>query len=281
MKSLFKYIDTFQIVTFSISAIVSLGLLVVTRDMESVTIGFVLAALFQTFDLQIRHNQSNEQLLQATTLSHSLFHDEWLMKHIRQIVNNYQSVDKSEIQREFFFEKARAAIEECASGLAGLSMGRFSTTREEQMLILEELMRTAHVQARGVSHIDFKEWWYSEIGRSYLLENEHDIRKGIHIIRIFIAPKDRIQELKELVIEQHNVGVEVWVAIQEEQPPELLESYVIFDESIVSKSQLILGGQFHRANVTADLYEVKRMINNFNWLLRNSRKAKDVFQLEQ
>ncbi|MGC8799887.1 MAG: hypothetical protein ACP5UR_06545 [Chloroflexus sp.] len=67
------------------------------------------------------------------------------------------------------------------------------------------------------------------------------------------------------------------MAIEEEQPPELLESYLIIDDAIVSKSQLILGGQFQRAIVTADSHEVKKMIHNFHWLLRNSRKVEDVF----
>mgnify|MGYP005863037995 CR=1 FL=1 len=281
MKAQFKNLDTLQVVGFVISAGVSAALLVVGQDtVASLTLGFVLAALTQLFDLQKRHGDSEERILQASTLSETLFHDEWLLKHTRQIVEAYQSVNKGEVQREFFLEKARTAIDDCSSILVGLSKGHVSITREEQMVVLEELLRTARAQARGVSYIAFREWWQTQVGKSYLQENERAVNKGIHIIRIFVAPKDRFHELKELVIEHRKAGVEVYVAIEEEQPPELLESYLIVDESIVSKSQIILGGQFQRANVTADPYEVKKMIHNFNWLLRNSRKAEDVFQFE-
>lgn len=281
MKAQFKNLDTLQIVGFIISAGVSTALLVAGEDtVASLTLGFVLAALTQLFDLQKRHSDSEERILQASALSETLFHDEWLLKHIRQIIEDYQSVKKGEVQQEFFLERARTAIDDCSSTLAGLSKGRVSITREEQMVILEELLRTARVQARGVSYITFREWWRTQVGKSYLQENERAVKRGIHIIRIFVVPKDKIHELKELVIEHCKSGVEVYIAIEEEQPPELLESYMIIDESIVSKSQIILGGQFQRANVTAEPYEVKKMIHNFNWLLRNSRKAENVFQFE-
>jgi len=281
MKTQFKNLDTLQIIGFIISAGVSTILLIAGQDtVASLTLGFVLAALTQLFDLQKRHSDSEERILKASTLSELLFRDEWLLKRIQQLIEDYQSVNKSEVQREFFLEKARTAIDDCSSTLAGLSKGHVSITRAEQMVVLEELLRTARVQARGVSYIAFREWWQTQIGKSYLQENERAVKRGVHIIRIFVAPKDRLHELKELVIEHCKAGVEVYVAIEEEQPPELLESYLIVDESIVSRSQIILGGQFQGANVTTDPFEVKKMIHNFNWLLRNSRKAEDVFQFE-
>jgi len=271
-----------QIVGFIISAGVSAVLLIAGQDtVASLTLGFVLAALTQLFDIQKRHSDSEERILKASALSEALFRDEWLLKRIRQIVEDYQSVNKSEVQREFFLERARAAIEDCSNTLAGLSKGRVTITREEQMVVLEELLRTAHMQARAVSYITFREWWQTPVGKSYLQENERAVKRGVHITRIFVAPKNRINELKELVIEHLKVGVEVYIAIEEEQPPELLESYLIVDESVVSKSQIILGGQFQKAYITADPYEVQKMIHNFNWLLRNSRKAEDVFRLMQ
>jgi hypothetical protein len=282
MKAQFKNLDTLQIVGFIISAGVSAVLLIAGQDtVSSLTLGFVLAAFTQLFDLQKRHSDSEERILKASALSEALFRDEWLLKRIRQIVEDYQSVNKSEVQREFFLEKARVAIEDCSNTLAGLSKGRVTITREEQMVVLEELLRTAHMQARAVSYITFGEWWQTPVGKSYLQENERAVKRGVHIIRIFVAPKNRINELKELVIEHLKAGVEVYVAIEEEQPLELLESYLIVDESVVSKSQIILGGQFQKAYITAEPYEVQKMIHNFNWLLRNSRKAEDMFRLMQ
>lgn len=115
------------------------------------------------------------------------FRDEWLLKHVQQIVENYQSVNNSETQRDFFSEKARLAIDEG-------SKGRISVTREEQMVVLEELLRTARTQARGVSYIAFKDRWHTQVGRNYSRENERAVRNGIRITRIFISPRDRVKE---------------------------------------------------------------------------------------
>jgi hypothetical protein len=127
MKAQFKNLDILQIVGFIISAGVSALLLVAGQDtVGSLTLGFVLAALTQLFDLQKRQGNSEERILQASALSESLFLDEWLLKRIRQIVEDYQSVNQSKVQRDFFFKKARMAIDECSTILAELSKGRMS-----------------------------------------------------------------------------------------------------------------------------------------------------------
>lgn len=281
MRAHFKNLDTLQIVGFVISAGVSAILLVTGQDtISSITLGFVLAALTQLFDLQKRHSDSEERILQASALSEALFRDEWLLVNIRQIVSDYFSVERRDVQRDFFLEKARNSIEECSMTLTELAKGRVTVTREEQMVVLEELLRTARVQARGVSYITFQNWWRTQVGRNYLLENERAIRKGIRITRIFISPRDRVQELRDLAVEHHKIGVDVYIAIEEEQPSELLESYLIVDDTIVSKSQIILGGQFQRAVITAEPHEVKKLIHNFNWLLRNSRRIEEVFDVK-
>lgn len=259
MKAQFKNLDILQIVGFVSSTGVSAALLVAGQDtVVSITLGFVLAALTQLLDLQKPHSDSEERILQANALSKTLYRDEWLLKYIRQIIEDYQSVKKGEVQREFFLERACTAIDDCSSTLAGLSKSCVSITREEQMVVLEELLRTARVQARGVSYIAFRDWWQTQVGKSYLQENERAVKRGIRITRIFVAPGDRLQELEELAFEHRKAGVEVYVAIEEEQPPELLESYLIVDESTVSKSQIILGGQFQRAYVMAEPHEVKK-----------------------
>lgn len=96
MRAQFKNLDTLQIIGFIISAGVSAALLVAGQDtVASLTLGFVLAALTQLFDLQKRYSDSEERILQASALSKVLFRDEWLLKHIRQIVEDYQLVNKA------------------------------------------------------------------------------------------------------------------------------------------------------------------------------------------
>ncbi|MGC8799886.1 MAG: hypothetical protein ACP5UR_06540 [Chloroflexus sp.] len=195
MKSRFKNLDTLQIVGFLISAGVSAVLLITGQDtIASITLGFVLAAFTQLFDQQKRQSDSEERILQASALSKALFRDEWLLKRIQQIVEDYQNVKNSDVQRDFFLEKARTAIDECSTTLTELSKHRVSVTREEQMVVLEELLRTAHTRALSVSYIAFKDWWYTQVGKNYLKENERAVKRGVHVIRIFVSPRDRIHE---------------------------------------------------------------------------------------
>jgi len=65
MKAQLKNLDTFQIIGFVLSAVVSIILLIAKQDtVASTTLGLVLAALTQLFDLQKRHSDSQEQILQ-------------------------------------------------------------------------------------------------------------------------------------------------------------------------------------------------------------------------
>ena len=93
MKHQPKILDTFQIVGFLISSAISIGFILAGQDtVPSVTLGLILGVLTQLFDLQIRHSDSEQRLLQSNILSHTLYQDEWLLKHIQQIIENYQSV---------------------------------------------------------------------------------------------------------------------------------------------------------------------------------------------
>lgn len=285
MKAQLKNLDAFQIAGFILSLVVSIALLVAQQDtITSITLGLVLATLTQLFDMQKRHSDSEERILQANALSQTLYRDEFLLTQVQKIVDSYQAANKGEIQRnsfaKFFADKARTAIIECAKTLAELSKGHVTITRLEQTVILEELLQMAHEKARAVSHISYEWWWRSPIGESYLRENEKAIRKGITITRIFIVPRAKIDELKNLIYEHHQAGVDVWIAIQEEQSPELLGVYLIVDESIVSKTQLGFDGQFRGAYITVEPYEIESAIRDFNWLLRGSRRAEEVYHFK-
>jgi len=63
MKNLFKYLDPFQIVGFSLSVAISVYLIRATDDPPiSLLIGLALGIAIQLFDLQVRLMASSERL---------------------------------------------------------------------------------------------------------------------------------------------------------------------------------------------------------------------------
>ena len=80
MKSSIKNLDQFQVVGFIISGVVSIVLLIATHEtVQSLILGFVLAALIQGFDIQMRVKDSEERLLEVNVLSHEILQDESIL----------------------------------------------------------------------------------------------------------------------------------------------------------------------------------------------------------
>jgi len=126
MKSLIKNLDGIQITGFIISIAISSILLIRQEDtITSITLGLALAAIIQLFDIQKRQSDSEERLLQANAISQVLYRDEWLLKHIRQILHGYELVNGTWF--ELFKRRASDAIIECRNVLHSMAEGRLMT----------------------------------------------------------------------------------------------------------------------------------------------------------
>jgi hypothetical protein len=94
---LLKNLDTIQIIGFALSAIVSIVLLIARQDtVASITLGFVLAILIQLFDLQKRHADSQEQVLQrigASAPFQVLIGQERIFNELIRLVNECDDDD--------------------------------------------------------------------------------------------------------------------------------------------------------------------------------------------
>ncbi len=94
MKSLFKNIDALQIIGFLLSIALAFLLWNAAGRQEpisSITLGLVLAALTQGFDLQKRIKDSEERLLKANSLNQELQRNDWFHEQIQNIVSDYLS----------------------------------------------------------------------------------------------------------------------------------------------------------------------------------------------
>ena len=77
-----KLLDTFQIVGFILSTLISVILVIANQDtIQSIALGLILATLTQLFDLQIRNAEAENRIIQASALNKAIYSIRLLTKH--------------------------------------------------------------------------------------------------------------------------------------------------------------------------------------------------------
>jgi hypothetical protein len=241
-------------------------------DISSLNVGLIGIVISLLLDIITRLHH-NEMVLD------NLSKDPWLHKVVQEIGVSYIKV-RDGTRDSFFLESGQSALEDCAKILMDLSKGHLFVTQLDESVILPKLILKAKKEVRAASHVSLLEWWTKEWGRKYLQTNAVVIERKRKITRVWIVPKASTASLRELVIEQCALGINVRIAIEEDQPDELIDSYLIVDKDIVSQSQIIPGGRRRRARITEDPREVQDFIRRFEALVKNSKGVKEVFGVE-
>ncbi|MCP4612689.1 MAG: hypothetical protein GY845_28670 [Planctomycetes bacterium] len=225
MKSQLKNLDAIQIVGFVISATVSIGLLIAGQDkVASVTLGFVLAILTQLFDIQKRLSDSEERLLQANALSQALYRDEWLFEHIRQIVEDYQSVRSKWF--ELFKRRAEDAVIECRNVLHSMAEDYLIASPESPFTFGAESLAMAKKSLKAVAAADIT-YWRSAHAQKYLQANAEAVKRGVRFTRVFVQTPDTLRGIVDILEQQQSLGIDVYVAFPDSISRELNEDYII------------------------------------------------------
>lgn len=275
MKSPLKNLDAIQAVGFVISAIVSIGLLAAGQNqVASITLGFVLAMLTQLFDIQKRLSDSEERLLQANVLSRALYRDEWLLKHIRQIVDDYQSVKGKWF--DLFKRRADDVIVECRNVLHSMAEDYLIADLRSPFTFGAESLASAKKSLKAVA-ADVA-YWRSPHAQKYLQANAEAAKRGIKVIRIFVQPLDVLRGIIDTLEQQQSWACDVYVAFPDGLPRELNEDYIIMDDKVFTKLALTGDGRAREERISIDSVEVERMSKRFDALLRYSRKLNEVIE---
>jgi hypothetical protein len=274
MKSQLKNLDAIQIVGFVISAAVSIGLLVAGQDkVASVTLGFVLAILTQLFDIQKRLNDSEERLLQANALSKALYRDEWLLKHINQIVRDYQSVKGKWF--ELFKRRAEDTVIESRNVLHSMAEGYLIVDLRSSFRLGPESLAIAKKSLKAVAAAEL-DYWRSSHAQKYLQANAEAVRRGVKFTRVFVHTPDTLRGFVDILEQQQSLGIDVYVAFPDNVPVELCEDYLIVDDKIFAKLELTNDGRAREQRISIDTVEIERMTKRFDTLLRYSRKIDEM-----
>jgi hypothetical protein len=275
MKSPFKNLDTIQIIGFVISAVVSIGLLLSRQDsLLSVTLGFVLATLTQMFDVQKRLADSEERLIQASALSKTLYSDEWLLRYIQQIINDYQMVKNGWF--ELFKRRANDEVAECRDVIHSLAEGHMIAYPRGPYTFgaaVKNLVKKSYKHASALGDVSY---WRSTYAEKALASNRLNIQNGIEVTRVFIQKIDVLRQITDVLIKHQEAGIHVYVAVADEIPKELCEDYSIADNVACAYMEASSDGHYKQQRISVEPIEVERCVRNFNMLLAHSRKLDEV-----
>lgn len=272
MKLPIKNLDQIQIIGFIISIIVSVSLLLMGQDeVSSITLGFVLAALTQLFDLQKRTEDSEERLLKASSLSQELYRNEWLFDHLQQIVHDYK------IARSTWFElfrlRADEAIIHCRKSLHSMAEGYLITESGGPYAHERDMFMRPEKVAKAVAAID-ESYWRTPEANIYVQTNAEFVEQGVRFIRIFTYPKSILYGMIDILEKQQILKIEVYVVPSEMLPKELNEDYIIIDDKMIARTEQI--GQ--QQKISIDKVEIEEMVRRFDALHKYARKLSDVIE---
>jgi len=274
MKSQERIFDTLQLIGLFLGVLLSVVLIFVTDNpIGSAILGLGVAILFQLYDMQRRQSASEEKILQATALSRKLYQDDWLYKHIQQIVDNYLLVKDGWF--DLFKNRANDAVIECRNTLTSMAEGYMLAESRGRFAFGAEGFTRAEKIVKAVTAGEVG-YWKSTYGEKYFQVNVAAMKHGVRIIRVFIQPQKILDEIVDILKNQRDAGVEVYTALPEELPRELNEDYLIMDDRVCVRMELAGDRHAREERISIDEVEVERMVKRFDMLLRHARKLDGV-----
>jgi hypothetical protein len=276
MEKPIKTVDRFQIVGFVVSTAISIGLILLQQDtIISVTLGLVLATLTQLFDIQLRNAESEERILKANILNQKLYRDEWLLNHIRQIVDDYYSVKGSWFN--LFRFRAETAVTDCYDTLHSLAEGYMTFGARSPFAFGDEGITDAENSLKAVT--TNPHYWRSLPAKTYLQKHSIAIKRGVKITRIFIVQLENLSEIQDVIEEQENIGVDVYLADVKDLPREMQEIYIIMDDKLVTQAEFTPDGTIKSWRMFLGPREVEAVVRKFEVIMRRSRKLEYFLKL--
>jgi hypothetical protein len=269
-----RFINTFQIIGFSLSTAATLILLIARADpLISALFGLVLAILTQLFDLQLRHNASEERLLKATTLSQSLYHDDRLLGDIRHIVEDYDGV-----QKEWFagFQlRAEEALQECHNTLHALAEGHMDVATHLSFSL--SLTGLGYAKHSWKELLEWEALSASGEGLQQWLTQAHvkASQRGIQIEHVLSVSRTAAPSMAKAVSRLMEHAATYSVIVRDELPVDLDENYLIMDDRAAAHLERTAGGGLRETQVTINPTEVERLVKHFGMVLVYARPLPD------
>jgi hypothetical protein len=274
MKSAFKNLDTIQLVGFLASTCASLALLFTGQDeLSSVTLGFVLAAFTQMFDIQKRLGDSEARLLSASALSQTLYKDEKLLKKIEGVINDYQRVKTWRF--ELFEQYADNELTECRDVMHSLAEGYMTVGDRSLFAFGASGIKYAKSSLKAMT-TSGENFWSNVNGETYLLANAEAVKQGVKVIRVFLNSSANLQDMHDVMKRQQDMGIAVYVLSTDETPKKFHEDFVIMDDYFLNRAEFTGTGHVRQWIQSLDPVDVEQACKKFDIIMRSARRLADV-----
>ncbi len=277
MKPTVMIIDRVQIIGFVVSTAISIILLLAKQDtITSLILGLIVAVIFQLFDLQMRLANSEEKLLLSSALSQKLYKDEWLLKHIGEIVNDYEVVRNGWF--DIFKEGAKDRIVQCRNDIHSTAEGRIVVRRESRFSVVGTEYYQQAQKCLKATTSDLPYWSRHNHATRYLQGNAELVKRGVKVTRVFIQSTDQLREAAELAKKQRELGIDVYVVAADTLPTMLNEDYLIIDDKIFTRRELTVDGKLREELISVDEVEVNEKVRRFEMLLQHAESLEDFLR---
>lgn len=274
MKSPLKNLDTIQIVGFLISAFAAFTLLLAGQDeVNSVVLGFVLAAFTQMFDIQKRLSDSEERLLRASRLNRTLYQDEKLLSKIEGIANDYQRVKA--LQFELFEQGADNTLTECFDVMHSLAEGYMTVSDRSPFAFAAVGIKYARKSLKVVT-TSGNSFWNSIHGETDLQGYTDALGRGVKITYVFLNSSANLQNMFDVMKKRQDLGIDVYVVSTDEIPKQLHEDFVIMNDRFVNRAEFTGTGRIKHWIQWIDPVEVEQSCRKFDIIMRSTRRLNHV-----
>ena len=276
MRNKIVELDRLQIVGFIISIVVAAVMLVRGKDeINSVILGFVIAAFFQLFDLQKRNKEAAERVLQANVLSESLYEDDWLLERVQQIVEDYYCAREKKVGNRsyrMFQKRAEAAIDDCQYVLHEMAENRLVIEPFTPPFKFGETIASASKSVKHCIVTMNTDYWLSEYAQKGLKGHKKIVDSGVHFVRLYILSLEvlRKPENVRIIENQKEYGLDIRIIFREDFDREygkLPDNFILVDDGFVCVIEHKEDKSLKRQRISIDPITVGARVKEFNLLL--------------
>lgn len=212
----------------------------------------------------------DERIAQAFNLAMQLSCDFWLEHAAKQLIADYGAV--SVLQEEVFLDKARDFITQSLEELHKLTKG-FTIMDSEDVLEMLNIIRKAKHVLNGTSFFSNEAFWTSNTGKNFQFAHKEVIQRGIAFNRIFIlSPEEKqSQAMLEVMHQQREIGVNVFVVGMDEINPNLCQDLLIQDNKLVYRNEMRPDRSL-MSRILIDPHEVSKAQRTFELIMLRARR---------
>lgn len=271
-----KSIDTFQITGFSLSVIVSIGLIFMGQNtLNSTILGCVLAIFTQLLDLQLRISKTEKKIIEQGDLSKILYSDDELLQNLQEISDYYDTVQK--LQFSLFQQRAKDSVSECRDTLRKLSEGRLEVSVRSKYSFGVEAIKSAKKRLIHSAALKDLSYWEGTYPEKALIASKIAIERGVAFTRIYIYTLKDLQPYISVLKKQQDAGINVLIANPDEIPVSLIQDLFLMDDTAFSIMHPSVNGGVRAQYISINKTEVADTIKNIESLFLYAKELDIVF----